>query len=189
MYYDTEKPLKDDVDVLSLQVGLPADDVQLLLRAYFRLEDGVWRHNRCDEEIEEYRLLLLKKSKAGKASAKQRMNNSITDDEHVLNECSIDVQLTNNHKPITNKKTNTTPQRPDDVSETVWKDWLQHRKNLKAIVTDTVIKKIRSECFKAGISFESALEMMCVKGWRGFDADWLKKPVVTNENNMMRRVL
>ena len=104
MYYDSEKPLPNDIEVLALQIGLPIDDVHLLLRAYFRLEDGVWKHSRCDAEIEEYRSFVDKKSRAGKASAEQRKNSSITSDEQVLNECSTDVQLTNNHKPITNNQ-------------------------------------------------------------------------------------
>jgi uncharacterized protein YdaU (DUF1376 family) len=189
MYYDSEKPLPNNIDVLALQVGLPQEEVQLLLKAYFRLDDGFWKHTRCDAELEEYRSFIDKKSRAGKASAKQRKNSSTTSDEQVFNECSTDVQLTTNHKPITNKNTNTTLQRPDDVSETVWEDWVKHRKNLKAIVTETVIKKIRSESSKAGIPFQSALELMCARGWRGFDSEWLKKPTANNENTMMRRVL
>jgi uncharacterized protein YdaU (DUF1376 family) len=104
MYYDSEKPLPNDVDVLSLQVGLPVDELQLLLRAYFRLEDGVWKQTRCDAEIAEYRSFIDKKSLAGKASAEQRKNKRIAVDEQVLNECSTDVQLTNNHKPITDNQ-------------------------------------------------------------------------------------
>jgi uncharacterized protein YdaU (DUF1376 family) len=117
MYYDSEKPLQDDVDVLALQVGLPATEVQLLLRAYFRLEDGVWKHTRCEAELEEYRSFIDKKSRAGKASAEQRKNSSITSDEHVLNECSTDVQLTTNHKPITNN------QEYIDRFDTFWKHY------------------------------------------------------------------
>ncbi len=102
MYYDSEKPLPNDIDVLSMQVGLPIDELQVLLRAYFRLEDGVWKQTRCDAEIAEYRSFIDKKSQAGKASAEHRKNKRTTDDEQVFNECSTDVQLTNNHKPITN---------------------------------------------------------------------------------------
>jgi len=189
MYYDSEKPLPNDIDVLALQVGLPADQVHLLLRAYFRLEDGVWKHTRCDAELEEYRSFVGKKSLAGKASAEQRKNKRITPAEQVLNECSTDVQLTNNHKPITNnQEKNTTPQRPEDVSDSVWKDWLRHRKGLRASVTETVINRIRKEADKASMPLESVFELMCARGWRGFEAEWVKKSV-TNDAAMGRRVL
>jgi uncharacterized protein YdaU (DUF1376 family) len=189
MYYDSEKPLPNDIDVLALQVGLPADQVHLLLRAYFRLEDGVWKHSRCDAELEEYRSFVGKKSLAGKASAEQRKNKRITPAEQVLNDCSTDVQLTNNHKPITNnQEKNTTPQRPEDVSDSVWKDWLRHRKGLRASVTETVINRIRKEADKASMPLESVLELMCARGWRGFEAEWVKKSV-TNDATIGRRVL
>ena len=189
MYYDSEKPIPNDIDVLALQVGLPADQVHLLLRAYFRLEDGVWKHSRCDAELDEYRSFVGKKSLAGKASAEQRKNKRLTPVEQVLNECSTDVQLTNNHKPITNnQEKNTTPQRPEDVSDSVWKDWLRHRKGLRASVTETVINRIRKEADKASMPLESVFELMCARGWRGFEAEWVKKSV-TNDATMGRRVL
>jgi len=189
MYYDSEKPLPNDIDVLALQVGLPADQVHLLLRAYFRLEDGVWKHSRCDAELDEYRSFVGKKSLAGKASAEQRKNKRLTPVEQVLNECSTDVQLTNNHKPITNnQEKNTTPQRPEDVSDSIWKDWLRHRKGLRASVTETVINRIRKEADKASMPLESVFELMCARGWRGFEAEWVKKSV-TNDAAMGRRVL
>jgi uncharacterized protein YdaU (DUF1376 family) len=189
MYYDSEKPIPNDIDVLALQVGLPADQVHLLLRAYFRLEDGVWKHSRCDAELDEYRSFVGKKSLAGKASAEQRKNKRLTPVEQVLNECSTDVQLTNNHKPITNnQEKNTTPQRPEDVSDSIWKDWLRHRKGLRASVTETVINRIRKEADKASMPLESVFELMCARGWRGFEAEWVKKSV-TNDATMGRRVL
>jgi uncharacterized protein YdaU (DUF1376 family) len=112
MYYDSEKPLPNDIDVLSMQVGLPIDELHILLKAYFRLENNVWKQTRCDAEIAEYRSFIGNKSKAGKASAEQRKNKRTTHDEHVLNECSTDVQLTNNHNPITNNQINITPKPP-----------------------------------------------------------------------------
>ncbi len=137
MYYDSEKPLPNDVDVLSLQVGLPVDELQLLLRAYFRLEDGVWKQTRCDAEIAEYRSFIDKKSLAGKASAEQRKNKRIAIDEQVLNECSTDVQLTNNHKPITNK--DITPRPPKGA--TSLDDYLEQcrREGKKPIAEDSPV--------------------------------------------------
>ena len=64
--------------------------------------------------------------------------------------------------------------KPDDVNEVVWSDWVKHRKAKKALITETVIKRIRNESLKAGISLESAMELMCVRNWQGFEADWVK---------------
>jgi hypothetical protein len=92
-----------------------------------------------------------------------------------------------NHKPITNNQEKTIT-RPEDVSELIWKDWLRHRKGLRASVTDTVVNKIRKEAGKAGMPLESVFELMCARGWRGFEADWVKKSS-PNENFMGRKVL
>lgn len=104
MYYDSEKPLKDDLEVLAMQTGGDLDDVDLLLRAYFNLQNGVWHHNRCDLEIGEYHALIAKKSNAGKASVQQRKNKRSTGVQQTFDTLPTDVQLTNNHEPVTNNQ-------------------------------------------------------------------------------------
>ena len=102
MYYDRERPLPDDIEALAFQLGIDEKTVQLILVSYFRLEDGCWHHTRCDAEIKEYKQLIHKRSKAGKASAEHRANTSSTPVEQVSDTQPTDVQLTNNHEPITN---------------------------------------------------------------------------------------
>ena len=102
MYYDRERPLPDDIEALAFQLGIDEKTVQLILVSYFRLEDGCWHHTRCDAEIKEYKQLIHKRSKAGKASAEHRANTSSTPVEQVSDTHPTDVQLTNNQEPITN---------------------------------------------------------------------------------------
>jgi uncharacterized protein YdaU (DUF1376 family) len=102
MYYDRERPLPDDIEALAFQLGIDEKTVQLILVSYFRLEDGCWHHTRCDAEIKEYKQLIHKRSKAGKASAEHRANTSSTPVEQVSDTQPTDVQLTNNQEPITN---------------------------------------------------------------------------------------
>lgn len=101
MYYDRERPLPDDIEALSFQLGTDEKTVHLILVSFFRLEDGCWHHTRCDAEIKEYKELIHKRSKAGKASAEHRTNTSSTPVEQVSNTQPTDVQLTNNQEPIT----------------------------------------------------------------------------------------
>jgi len=101
MYYDRERPLPDDIEALAFQLGTDEKTVQLILVSFFRLEDGCWHHTRCDAEIKEYKELIHKRSKAGKASAEHRINTSSTPVEQVPNTQPTDVQLTNNQEPIT----------------------------------------------------------------------------------------
>jgi len=102
MYYDTEKPLILDTELLAFQIGTSIQDTELLLRTFFILTDEGWKQTRCEEEISSYREFLNKKSMAGRASAEQRKNIRSTPVQQTLNDSSTDVQLTTNHKPITN---------------------------------------------------------------------------------------
>lgn len=97
-YYDDERPLPDEIDVLAFQVGATEIDVRLILRSYFKLEDDGWHQSRCDAEIAEYHRKSEQAANAGKASARARMNRGLTDVEQPLN------GLSTNHKPITNNQ-------------------------------------------------------------------------------------
>lgn len=68
----------------------------------------------------------------------------------------------------------TRPSRPDDVAEQTWADWLQLRKAKRAPVTLTVLDGARSEAAKAGLELEAFLQLWCMRGSQGLQADWLK---------------
>jgi len=104
-YYDKENAL-DGSDFNKLcRVLLCASDeeisaLRIVLDEFFVLIDGLYRHDRCDLEIEKYRSNSTAKAKAGKASAEARKNKRITQVEHVLNS----VQQTNNQELRTNNQ-------------------------------------------------------------------------------------
>ena len=81
--------------------------------------------------------------------------------------------ITINHKPITNKNTATTVATPVGVSESVWQEFVSHRKSKKARVTQLVIDKITEEANKAGWTLENALKETIVRNWQSFKADWV----------------
>lgn len=62
---------------------------------------------------------------------------------------------------------------PDDVSESVWTDYLAIRKAKRAPMTGTALDGLRKEAGKAGLSLQDALRVCCAKGWQGFDASWI----------------
>ena len=81
--------------------------------------------------------------------------------------------LTINHKPLTNKNTATTVATPEGVSESVWQEFVSHRKAKKAKVTQLVIDGIVKEADKAGWTLEDALKETIVRNWQSFKADWV----------------
>jgi hypothetical protein len=64
--------------------------------------------------------------------------------------------------------------KPDDVTGQTWSDWVAHRKAKRATVTETVVRGMRKEADKAGITLDEAMRYSCTMGWQGFQADWLK---------------
>lgn len=68
---------------------------------------------------------------------------------------------------------------PDGVSESIWKDFLLHRKSKKAPITETVIKGLQREAKKAGISLEQAITITIERNWVGFKAEWAETAKAT----------
>lgn len=65
-YYESEEPLADDADMLAFTIGSDADTVRLILRCFFKLENGAWHQSRCDREIANYH----KKAEAARENGK-----------------------------------------------------------------------------------------------------------------------
>lgn len=71
------------------------------------------------------------------------------------------------------KPTAKTPERPEGVEPQTWDDWLELRKRKKAPVTATVLHGASREAAKAGMTLEAFLQVWCVRGSQGLQADWL----------------
>lgn len=110
LYYDTEQPLDSvDTDRLARRVLAQSEEEKAalvyVLEEFFVDHLDVYRHIRCDEELDKYKANSSAKARAGKASAEARrykleakVEHNSTPVEHPLNECST------NHKPITNNQ-------------------------------------------------------------------------------------
>ena len=71
---------------------------------------------------------------------------------------------------------------PVGVSQSVWEQFVIHRKQKKAKVTELVIAGIQKEADKAGWSLEDALTETIVRNWQSFKADWVAvKPQMQNK--------
>lgn len=72
---------------------------------------------------------------------------------------------------------------PVGVSQSVWDEFISHRKAKKAKVTELVVEGIAKEAVKAGWSLEDALKETIVRNWQSFKADWVaqKQSFVANK--------
>lgn len=76
-----------------------------------------------------------------------------------------------------NKKKNHIRDLLPEISEQTFNDFVAHRKNKRALITETAVNGLKREAKKAKISLENALIETIERGWIGFKADWyLEKP-------------
>ena len=166
IYYLHEKPLPEDATEVARLIRMPEHkpEVVQVLKEFFTHEVGTgYVHKRTNEEITKYQAKIQAASRAGKASALARSNAS-----------STKVQL-NNKQETLNKKQETNIKRPRNVSKKTWDDFLTHRKNKKAPLTETALIGIKNEVKKTTISLEDALVMCQARGWQSFKSDWIEK--------------
>ena len=178
-YLSAEKPLQCEWIALAMRTHCK-DAVQNVLSLLFVEKDGAWHSEYLDKIISEYR----EKSSKASESAKKRWGKAKENQGLVgidANAMRMQCERNANHKPITNnqeinKKTKQKKvvDKPEDVTEQVWKDFLLTRKEKKAPLTQTALDLIKSEAEKAGIGLNDALSMACSRGWQSFKAEWVQ---------------
>lgn len=77
-------------------------------------------------------------------------------------------------KPSLNRQLNRqgTVNKPAEVPDRLWLDFLAIRKAKRAPLTQTALDGIGREAAAAGLSLAGALSMCCERGWQSFRAEW-----------------
>lgn len=65
-------------------------------------------------------------------------------------------------------------QKPEELTDEFWQDFLAYRKQKKAPVTERVVSLLRKEAKTADWKLEEVINEMMVRNWTGFKADWVK---------------
>ena len=104
-YMLEESPLSGDMKELErkhlIRTANEKKALRNVLKDFFKFENSMFLHSRCDEDIISYRDKSLKASKSAKKRWEKDANAVRTHSDGSANH----KPLTNNHKPITNKKT------------------------------------------------------------------------------------
>lgn len=166
--YLHEKPLPDDIEQIArlIRMRSHSECIAVVLREYFvRTEEG-WVNERVLREIE---LVNAKSQKARDSALARWQTNAMR--------THSEGNATQDTRPITqdteHKKKATVVAAPEGVSQSVWEDFVKHRKAKKAQVTQTVIDGITKEAKKAGWPLEDALKETILRNWASFKADWV----------------
>lgn len=170
LYYDTEKPLPNELKNLAMKVGARDKEfiVHDILANFFVLEDDFWHHTRCDKEIAEYAEFCAKQKANGLKGGRPKATQTEPNGNPTGYQGKPKKTLTTNHKPLTTNHINT----PDGVSESLFKDYLEVRKAKKAKWTETALKGLQREAGKANMTLEQVMQLCCERGWAGFKAEW-----------------
>ena len=189
LYYLGEGPLPLDPVECARKIGMRdyINDVSEVLSDFFLKSEDGWHSKRADEEIAAYQA----KAERAKSANKKRWVDKKSDSD-LKSDKRSDLKSdasripTNNQEPITNnspseskaprKRSDPPPavQKPEDVAEQTWADWLALRKAKRAPVTSTVVDGARKEAELAGMQLDAFLQVWCMRGSQGLQADWLK---------------
>jgi len=143
-----------------------------VLEDFFICSEDGWKHKRIDQEIQGYHGMCETNRTNGSKGGRPKKNPLGSDSQPTRN--PNQEPITNNQEPIINTTRQKAISCPQGVSEDVWRDFCQHRKSVRATVTQTALDGIDREAKKAGWSLEAALRECVVRGWRGFKAEWVK---------------
>lgn len=188
-YYLHEIPIPLDEAEVSRQIRMRShtESIAIVLQEYFERTDDGWIHHRANKEIAK----AGDKSEKAKASANARWGKK---DANALPTQS-ESNATHNTLPITQDTEHKTQKKatvvatPFGVSDSVWQEFIAHRKSKKARVTQLVIDGISEQARIAGWSLEDALKETIVRNWQSFKADWVKDENLSKTGQMNQRVI
>ena len=199
LYYDSEKPLPLDLDLLCHEIGVESDEeikiVERLLRFKFRKTDDGYVNDICEKVIEEYR----QKAKTAKTNGqlggrpKKAIDNPNKPSGFPLGSDSDAIGKQQESQSKTNQEPITTNQEPvvktkakakvepsaspmlpifATVPIQVIEDYKKLRKAKGKPITETAMQIIEAEALKCGITFADAITVCCEEGWAGFKSQW-----------------
>ena len=160
-YYLNEQPLPLDESKLFRLLSARTNDekqaIKNVLQDFFYETENGFIHKRCDLEIQIYHDRIENASKAGRASANRRL----TSVQQEFSNCSTTVQLTNNHKPITNNHIDILSDfdefwslYPKKIGKNAArKSWNKIRPNIEAVIKALTWQKQSKQWFEKGGQF------------------------------------
>jgi hypothetical protein len=105
-------------------------------------------------------------------------NGFFSDADNVLADSLQDATPEKRQSRVREEKETDTP---DGVSPSIFKDYLKVRKAKKSPWTPTALEGLQREAKKAGKTLEEVMRICCEKNWVGFNPEWLKTDVKTQD--------
>lgn len=179
MYYLHEKPIPTETSrlfrLLCARFEEEQNAVLSVLNEFFKVDEQAktWVHERCESEIQAYKLRAEASKENGKLGGRPKKTKQVIlgYEKHNL-EKGNQEPITNNQEPIKD----ITPLAllvSLDVDKKIAQDWLKIRKVKKMPLTETALDQIINEAKKAGLTLNQAIKKCCEESWAGFKANWM----------------
>lgn len=99
-YYMSERPLPLDIALVARRIRLDLDVVEPVIKEFFSMTTGGYRHIRCDSEIESYNIRAEQARQAGKLGGRRKLPD---DDASKPPRLPIQNRTEQKNKPIMSK--------------------------------------------------------------------------------------
>jgi uncharacterized protein YdaU (DUF1376 family) len=201
MMYDRGGPLLNNERLIAGYLGCSVRKWRALfaelvdLGKIYVTEDGLISNSRAEKELENYAKTSRKHAENGlsgsrkKAENQKKANENNESDQARLQQNSSLYQKPEARVSIPSKEEIDTPptpsrgrqgkgsfvsvDRPENVPDEVWSEFIALRRAKRAPLTETAIVGIEREAAKAGWTLADALGECTQRGWQGFKAAWV----------------
>jgi uncharacterized protein YdaU (DUF1376 family) len=165
-YCLNEKPLPLVLDDLFNDLLIRGEDekaatIYVLGKFFNKTEDG-YVHKRCELTVKKFQGKSTHGSKASNIRwAKEREKKA--------------------NAETTSENTNIVIDKPLDVNQAIWQNYMELRDAKKKPVTNANIKALRREAANAGMNLNAVLSICVDRSWISFSADWIDKKKIQEE--------
>jgi uncharacterized protein YdaU (DUF1376 family) len=108
MYYDTEKPIPDDIPLVARRIRTEVECLEFVLKEFFKKSPSGWTNKRCAVVINDYQEMAEKNRANGKKGGRPKANKDKQENpvgfQSVPSGMPVATQVKANHKPITNNQ-------------------------------------------------------------------------------------
>jgi uncharacterized protein YdaU (DUF1376 family) len=167
-YYDSEKPIPNDIPLVSRKMRLDAEVIQTVLNEFFVLTPEGYKNHRADQEIASYHEYMAKqKANGSKGGRPKKTQTKPTANPSQTQNNPNQQPTTNNHKP--NKNATIVAVVPDWIPLETWEAFIQMRKRIGKPPTDYALKLIiaKLDRFRSnGQDVKQVLEKSITSGWQ-----------------------
>ncbi len=99
-------------------------------------------------------------------------------DNLMVTQCHPNLSYRTSHKIEPNNISDQRPKFFQPPSQNIWQDYLEHRKNKKAKLTETALNRLVQKinaANKLGYATDDILAECMLRNWQGFEVSWLEQ--------------